>query len=224
VRRIADDLWVVERPLRTLGLELGRRMAVVRLRSGELLLHSPAELDGELRDALDGLGPVRFVVPASLLHGHLYMEQYRAAYPQAELFAAPGLAPRRKDLAFDGLLGDVADPRWAEDLDQAVFLGNRFFEEVVFLHRSSRSLIVGDTFFNLPPDASLRSRLWTYGPRLRRRPGPTVPFRTATRARASARASVRRILQWDFDRIVVGHGEIVETGGRRAFAEGLGWL
>ena len=33
------------------------------------------------------------------------MEQYQAAYPAVELFSAPGLEDKRKDLAFAGLLG-----------------------------------------------------------------------------------------------------------------------
>ena len=28
--------------------------------------------------------------------------------------------------------------------------------------------------------------------------------------------SLYRILQWDFSRLVVGHGQVVETGGREA--------
>jgi hypothetical protein len=108
LRPLAPELWVAETPLRWLGVELGRRMTVVRLPGGDLMVHSPAELTSDLREELDGLGEVRFVVPASRFHGHLYMEQYRDAFPQAELFAAPGLARRRKDLSFDGAPGGRA--------------------------------------------------------------------------------------------------------------------
>ena len=98
-------------------------MAVIRLRSQDLFVHSPAPLTDELRRELDVLGRVRYVVPASWIHGHLYMDQYGAAYPDAELFAAPGLQSRRSDLAFAGDLDDRPDPRWAGELDQAVFRG-----------------------------------------------------------------------------------------------------
>jgi len=47
---------------------------------------------------------------------------------------------------------------------------------------------------------------------MRRRLGPTVAFRLGIRDREAARRSVRRILEWDFDRILPGHGEIVEAG------------
>jgi hypothetical protein len=212
-RPIADGLWAVETPLRFRGLELGRRMAVIRLSGGELLVHSPAQLTPELHRALDELGPVRFVVPASFLHGHLFMEQYRAAYPQARLFSAPGLPRRRPDLTFDGELGDSPDPAWAAALDQALFRAGRFITEVVFCHRASGTLLVGDLCWNVTPAMPPATRVWAgWRPRV----APTPAFRLAITDRAAARASLERILSWEFDRILIGHGEIVETGGRAA--------
>jgi hypothetical protein len=67
---IASDLWVAEEPLRYLGFEMGRRMAVIRLAGGGLLVHSPVSLSDGLRDELAELGEVRFLVPASILPGH----------------------------------------------------------------------------------------------------------------------------------------------------------
>ena len=212
LRQIAPEVWVAEAPLRYF-VELGRRMTVVRLPDGRLWLHSPLPLTAELRTALDVLGEVRFVVPASNLHGHLSMGDYAGA----ELFAAPGLPAKRPDLDFADELGDEPDPRWATELDQAIFRGHRLLDEVVFLHRASGSLIVGDTCFNIEPGAPLLTRLWAWGPRLRPRAGPTPLFRLAVRDRAAARASLERILEWDFDRVVVGHGAIIETCGREAF-------
>lgn len=108
---LGSDLWVVRVPLRFAALQVGRNMALVRLRDGGLLVNSPRRSRAGLRSALDELGPVRFVVPASALHGHLLMEQYRDAYPGVDLFAAPALAWRRPDLSFLGELGDPATAR-----------------------------------------------------------------------------------------------------------------
>jgi Domain of unknown function (DUF4336) len=49
MRELARNLWVVERPQRFYGLEVGTRMTVIRLAGGSLLLHSPVSLDRELR-------------------------------------------------------------------------------------------------------------------------------------------------------------------------------
>jgi glyoxylase-like metal-dependent hydrolase (beta-lactamase superfamily II) len=215
LRPLGPDIWVEEAPHRYLA-EMGRRMTVVRLAAGGLWLHSPLPPS----DDLAGLGEVRYVVAASSLHGHLSMGDY----PAAELFAPPGLARKRRDLRFAGELGDEPDERWAAELDQGIFRGSVRLEEVVFLHRPSRSLIVGDTCFNIRPGAPLLTRLWAWGPRMRPRLGPTGPFRLTVRDRAAARASIDRILAWDFDRLIVGHGEIVESGGREAFRDAWSWL
>lgn len=223
MRALADGIWVVEEPLRFMGLPIGRRMTVVRLGGGDLFIHSPAPLNPQLRAALDDLGAVRFVAAASAIHGHLSMGDYRAAYPDAELLAPPGLDRRRKDLAFDGLLGDVPDPRWASDLDQAAFAGH-LAPEILFLHRASRTLVVGDLVWNVGADAPVATRLVARLAGFAGRPAPTPIFRLATRNRAAARRSAQRVLAWDFDRIVPGHGAIAETGGREALRRALEWL
>jgi hypothetical protein len=191
-------------------VEMGRRMTVVRLADRGLWLHSPLPPSEELRS----LGEVRCVVAASSLHGHLSMRDY----PEAALFAPPGLARKRRDLSFAGELGDHPDERWAADLDQSVFRGSVRLEEVVFLHRSSGSLIVGDTCFNIGPEAPLLTRLWAP------RTGPTPAFRLTVRDKPAARASIDRILDWEFDRLIVGHGDVIETGGKEAFRRAWAWL
>jgi len=217
---IDTRIWTAEAPLRFVGLQVGRRMTVVQLASGDLWVHSPAPLDDALREGLAALGPVRFVVAASRLHGHLSMGDYARAYPEAALLAPPGLSERRADLTFAGGLADEPDPRWAAELDQAPLRGHRYLTEVLFLHRPSRSLIVGDACWNSQDGLGLPARIWAGG----RRIGPTAAFRLAVRERAAARASVERVLAWDFDRIVTGHGAIVERGGREAFERAYAWL
>jgi hypothetical protein len=223
LRRLSDRIHVREEPLRFLGVEIGRICTVVRLSSGGLLVHSPARLTPAFERALDELGDVRFVVPASKLHGHLHMEQYREAYPRAELLAAPGLAGRRPDLEFDGLLGSVPDPRWSADLDQAAVMGNRFMTELAFFHRPSRTLVLGDVGYHLTSEAPLATRLYARLLGVHDRLGPTPDFRWTIRNDRTFRASLRRILEWEFDRVIPGHGSIVETRGREAFLEGFSW-
>jgi hypothetical protein len=168
------------------------------------------------------------VVPASVLHGHLNMEQYRDGYPQARLFGVPGLERKRPDLRFEGVLEASPEPAWSDDLDQARFeghrVGSRVLNEVEFLHRPTRTLIAGDLCFNIGLEWPLKTRLLAWGPRMRPRLGPTFAFRLGIRDREAARHSVERILEWDFDRILPGHGEIVETEGKGKFKRDFAWL
>jgi len=220
MRDLGDGLWVHEEPLAIAVVEAGRRMAVVRLADGSLLVHSPATLTPALRAELDALGPVRFVVAPSAVHGHLAMGDYARAYPDAELHGGPGLDVRRKDLVFNGVLGSAPDPRWAGDLDQAAALGHRLVTEIVFLHRASRSLLIGDLAVTVRP-SNLAERLWAGpGDHLR----TPRPYRLDIRDRRQARAALDRILTWDFDRVVTGHGPIVERGGRDALRGAYAFL
>ena len=98
-------------------------MSVVRLSGGDLWLHSPIGLTGRLEGKLDRLGPVRFVVCPNRMH-HPFVEDYFAAYPDARVYASPGLPEKRPDLPFHGVLGDGPEPGWVGDLDQALFRGD----------------------------------------------------------------------------------------------------
>lgn len=160
-------------------------------------------------------------MPASSLHGHLFMEQYRDAYPPVELFAAPGLEKRRNDLSFDGVLGDGPDPRWREDLDQMHFAGHRFVTEIPFFHSRSNTLILGDLGWNVVP--TMPAAVWLWAGR-RSGFGPTRAFRLGLRDKAAARESAERVLAWDFDRIIPGHRPVVARGGKEAFRDAYAFL
>ena len=54
--------------------------------------------------------------------------------------------------------------------------------------------------------------------------GPSRLARSMIKDRAALRASVDRILAWDFDRVVVTHGDLVETGGREALRASFAFL
>src|SRR5262245_8407197 len=122
LREIAADLWVADRPLKLVVGDVGTRMTVIRLADGSLFLHSPVQLDAATRRALDALGPVRAVVAPCKVH-HFFVSDYAAAYPGAELHAAPGLPEKRRDIAFAAVLDDVAPPLWRGQIEQHVFRG-----------------------------------------------------------------------------------------------------
>ena len=78
VREIADRLWVAERPLRFLGLEVGSRMTIARLDDGSLWLHSPVALDDDLRRQVEDLGIPRYAVAPNRFH-HMALTDWAAA-------------------------------------------------------------------------------------------------------------------------------------------------
>lgn len=220
---LASDIWTVKRPQRFYGLEVGTRMTVIRLSDGSLLLHSPVSLDPKLRQELDSIGSVRYAVAPNRVH-HLYAGGVKKAYPDARLWVAAGLERKRPDLEFEALLTDEAPIEWRDQVDQRYFRGRPFENEVVFLHRASRTLLLCDLSFNFRRDTPFATRILLsliggYG-----RFGPSRLDPLLIRDRNAARTSLEEILAWDFDRVVVAHGEVLESGGREALRSGYAWL
>lgn len=223
LQQLAENLWVIERPQRFWGLEVGSRMTVVRLSDRSLFLHSPVGLDAQLRRELDALGTVRYAVAPNRFH-HLHAGEVAQAYPEARLWVAAGVERKRPDLAIAGVLTDDAPAEWRRELDQLYFRGRPFENEVVFRHRASRTLLLCDLAFNFGPTAPVVTRLvmTLLGGYRCFRPTRLDPF--LIRDRSAARRSLEQILAWDFDRVVVAHGDVLESGGRDALRTGYRWL
>lgn len=223
LRQLAPDLWIADRPQAFLGWPVGTRMTVMRLTGGRLLLHSAVELDAGLRAELDALGRVAFVVAPNRVH-HLYAGHVARSYPDARLWIGPGLERKRPDLVYEAILDDEAPVEWRGEVDQVFFRGRPYENEVVFFHRASRTLILCDLAFNFGPRTATSTRwlmklLRSYG-----RFGPSKLDPLLIRDRRAARASLERILAWDFDRVVVAHGDVQEQGGHALLRDGYGWL
>jgi hypothetical protein len=219
---IADGLWVKARRLRFAGVETGTRMTVVRLADGGLFVHSPIPLDAEMREAVDALGAVKAIVAPSRFH-HLSVGEWLRAYPGAVVCACPGLERKRPDLGWHRVLGDEPEPEWRGELEQVFFAARSFENEVVFFHRPSRTLICADAIFNLGDHPSRWTRIVALliGSR---RPGATLFERVLIRDRPAARAQIDRMLAWQPERIVLAHGDIIETGGSEVLRRAYAWL
>lgn len=223
LRQLADTLWVADRDQTFYGLPVGTRMTVMRLAGGRLLLHSPVALDPQLRAELDAIGRVCFAVAPNRVH-HLYAGDVAKAYPGTRLWVAPGLERKRPDLVFEAVLDDEAPEPWRDEVDQVFFRGRPYENEVTFFHRPSRTLILCDLAFNFGPRAALPTRLLM---KLLRSYGHLAPSKLdplLIRDRRAARDSLERILAWDFDRIIVAHGDVLESGGHEILRQGYSWL
>lgn len=220
---LAADLWEFDAPLTVIGMALGHRMTVARLPDGGLWLHSPAAYSPELAATLAALGPVAHVVAPNAMHD-TYLEGWFAAYPKANYHGARGFAKFRPDLKFTHLLADTPDPAWAAVFDQLALRGMPRLNEVVFRHRASRTLILTDLAFNLGPAMPLLSRLLLKLNGCDCRFAVSRLLRTTIKDRAALRASLDRVLAWDFDRIVLSHGRNVERGGKDLLREAFLFL
>jgi hypothetical protein len=227
LRAFAPDLWITEGPLVHFiaGFAYPTRMAAIRLADGGLFIWSPVALNEALKAEIDALGSVACLVSPNLLH-HLYLGEWKAAYPRARLIASPGLKRRRRDLAFDDILGDAPDPLWAGQIDQVLLRGSFIMTEAVFFHRAGKTAIFADLIQNFSPG-------WFKGWRgiLARLDGIVAPdcgapreWRASFLRRRMARDALKRILDWPIEKVLIAHGDCAETDGAAFVRRAFSWL
>ncbi len=117
------------------------------------------------------------------------------------------------------------DVKRAKELQQdleALELQSFALDETLLLHKPSRTLLVGGAAVALKPRmvsgpmALLCRATGVFGFQLAAHPAR----RLLVKDKASFLRSLERVLDWDFDRVVVGHGGPVEMFGKRELERG----
>ncbi len=224
VQTVADDLWVVDAEIQLApATPLPVRMTVVRLASSQLILYSPVRIDDALAREIDDLGEVAHILAPNKFH-HFFAVRAKERYPRARLWGAPGLAQKRPNIEFDGVLGPDTLADCADDVALVHIGGVPMVEEVVMLHRPSKTLIVTDLVFNMGSARGFtRVAMWLFGGHNRFAHSRSWRW-VFVRDKAKASVGVSQILAWDFDRIVPAHGEILEGDARAQLRAVLSYL
>lgn len=219
----AEGLWTRSAPVRFLGMRLSATITVFRLANGSLLLHSPVAMTSARRAAVEALGPVGHLYSPNLYH-HLRIGEWAAAFPSARLHAPWGLAKKRPDLRIDRTHGDLPEPAFAGIVDELRIDGFRLHESVLF-HRPTRTLVVADLVHNIGRPQHVWTKAYTRTMGFYDRVALSRMIRwTAFTDRAAARRSLDELLALPFERLVVGHGAPLVSGGREALAAAYDWL
>ena len=221
---IANKIHIDEIPLQFLGMQLGTRMTVIKMKNNSLFLHSPTKLTHVLKNILDELGKVSIIVCPNKLH-HLYINSYVENYPKAKLYAAPGLEKKRKDIQFKGTLEDKPDQEWSEEIDQMVFKGCFLMEEVFFFHKETKTLIITDFIQSIHSYHNLFERIMGRVGGIFENPSPPRDLRLLMRLdRQTARNSINRVKQWDFEKIIIAHGQLITKNAQSVFNKAFDWI
>jgi hypothetical protein len=214
VEYVKDQIWILEYPIRYGGMDLYARMTLIRLANGDLFIHDPCRIDKDTKQAIDALGAVKYIVAPGYYH-HLYVKEFQQLYPQAETFICPGLERKRPDIDFDWILGNKTDHRWRGELEQVLVSGPRIIWEVAFYHIPSKTIILVDLLENIGDDYRHKA-----GPLLRfwwkvvfhmwNKPKAAPEYQLAWGDKSLVRKALKRILEWDAERVVLAHGEPIE--------------
>lgn len=222
LRRLHEDLYEHEVRMMDRGIHLRLRMVVVRLPDGMLFVHSPVPIDDTLVREIEALGRVAHIVAPNLHHSR-YAADAKKRWPDAKLWAAPGLREKHPEIPFDATLWTDPMP-WSETLDAILFEGIPWMNETVFLHRASRTAIFTDAIFNVHDESHWFTRLLWRAFGIWKKTAQNRAWKLKMKDRETYRASTRRILAWDFDRATMAHGDVLERGAHREVEGAFAWL
>lgn len=192
-------------------------MTIIEVGDGALLVHSPIALDDALKSDVERLGRVAYLITPNAFHG-MFTDDWMAAFPDARHFTArtdDTGKNKSEPLSLSAIAG------LSPVLEAARMEGMPKIQEYVFYHRPSRTLILTDLAFNIRTDVPIWTKIFfslnnAYG-----KFGPSRLMRSMITDKAAFNASLTALLEWDFEQIVVSHGDIVERDGkhilRRAF-------
>jgi hypothetical protein len=212
VEQIAENLWVLRYPLTLLGAKIGRNVTVIRLASGKLIVHSTAPFSADDVAAIRALGEPAWLLDVSRFHDS-FRKEGRRAFSDIPYLVPSGFPDAEK---LGASLLDAVPPEWIGEVEVRRIDGMPQVNEHAVFHVASRTLIVADVLFNFGENTTGWTRFLAKN--LMRLPGMmgmSLVFRLMIRDRAAFRESLRDIFSWDFDRVVVGHGELIPNHGKR---------
>lgn len=207
------------------GFPYPTRMALARLSDSSLWVWSPIALTDNLAKAVDSIGRVRYIVSPNKLH-HLFLREWSCRWPDAQLYAPPGLARKKPELRFAADLGDEPNPMWAADIDQVIFRGSFAMEEVAFFHRASGTAIFGDLIqrFAASEMSAWKMTLMRLDGLVGEQGSTPREWRATFLHRARTRAALKRVLGWKPVRLLIAHGQCANSNASEIITAALSWI
>ena len=169
---VKDTIWTFEQLQGIFYVVVPIRMTVVKLGTGGLLVYAPVAPTLECLKLVNELvvehGEVKYIILPTIsgLEHKVFVAPFARKFPQAQVFVAPnqwsfplnlplswlGLPARRTKI----LPEDSSQTPFAQEFDYATLgpidLKLGWFEEVVFYHKQSRSLLVTDSLVSIPEE------------------------------------------------------------------------
>lgn len=203
-----------------LGARLALRMTIVKLSDDSLWLWSPTPHNPQLENRVADMGEVRHIVAPS--NGHnLFVQAWQGAFPDAAVYVASGIPKKRPGLESYTLLRDLDAPPWQTDLETLPMDGAPLFDEHMFYHTRSKTLLVTDFFQNYTGvehrgfgkivNKLLFEPIGFKGKCL----APPLKTKFVVKDRQALRASLDRLWDLDIERVVPAHGAIFEQDAKQ---------
>lgn len=228
LERVADGIWIANGDVVNFyGFPYSTRCVIIELSPDELWVWSPIELSPELKANIDAIGQPRHLVSPNKIH-HLFLGEWHEAWPGALLWGPPSTIRKRRDLQFEEPLGETPPAAWRDLIDQHWFHRSLLLDEIVFFHRSSRTIIMADLSENFSGEF-LRDN-WSGWQRWIAKRWRIVegygyaPLELRLTSNRKAAGQLREtMLGWNPERVIMAHGEWQASNGRAYIEQAFAW-
>ena len=215
-QEIAPGLWTADGEIKMPALMLPVRTVGVQVAPGQLALISP--LHSRMCDysTLKSHGDVVAIVAPNKFH-YLFVQHAHKEFPGAKLWAAPGLEQKRPDVKWDGIL--TKDPwPYQSALQLELIQGAPKINEVILFHSATRTLVVTDLVFNLQNVQGLGARMVLGLMGTFRKLNTSRLMKWLTKDHQQVSNSLKNVLKFNFDRVIMAHGQIIQSGAKSQVA------
>jgi hypothetical protein len=96
----------------------------------------------------------------------------------------------------------------------------------LFFHRNTHTVILDDLIMRNPvmKGKTLSNLIFKFGGVQYPEGGVSADMKIAFLNRSLARQSLERLLSWDFDKLIIAHGECIESGAKQYLKRAFRWL
>jgi len=219
-----NNLWFVRSPLSLGGVQVTSQMTIVKTTLNQLILISPVKIDESLKSEIEALGQVAWIVAPNNFH-HLFISSAKQAFPEAKIVCPEGLPKKIKTLEEHSII-DVNDGNvWGADLEALRLYNGGLGDEHVFFHGPSQTLILTDLFMWFDEKTNFATKIFTALMGVNSEtPKMSRMMKWIYRDKAVLRESFRKILDWDFNRVLLAHSRNIELDAKPQIREAMSFL
>lgn len=249
IRDVTPGVTTLSLPFKLLGsVKVGARATIIRLQTGSLAVFSPVPLTTDVKEKIQSLGEVRYIAALNREH-HIFISPWANEYPNAEVIGMEGLPEKRekredtKGVKFAHVFTteNKAQQRISPEFDSEFeyeYVNSHQNGELVFMHKPTGTLIQADLIFNLPATEQyskskesadsgflnmvVSGLLHTKGDLIWQK--RNLFHVSGSKDRAGFAESLKKMQQWNFDRVIPCHGDVIENGGKEVLNQLSEWF
>lgn len=197
-------------------MNLPVRSTFVKCSTGGVLISPGSSLDVV---KLNGLNGVTDLVAPNLFHC-AGIKRSLSVFPQATVWGPVGARTLKPDIPWSKELSLSAWP-YQDELSMVTLSGIPSLNEAIFYHRESRSLIITDLCFNLSNPSGIGAWFVLNLAGTYKKCAVSRLFLREVKDRISFKNSLEEVLTFDFDNVILAHGDNLIGNGKARLLEAL---